>query len=48
MDYARQMAEWLEMKKTTLAPRSVIIEKANLAHLLAELGRKLVCDMEAR
>jgi integrase len=40
--------EWLEMKKATLAPRSVIIEKANLAHLLPELGRKLVCDMEAR
>jgi integrase len=40
--------EWLEMKQTTLAPRSVIIEKANLAHLLSELGRKLVCDMEAR
>jgi integrase len=40
--------EWLEMKKATLAPRSVAIEKANLAHLLPELGRKLVCDLEAR
>jgi integrase len=39
--------EWLEMKKASLAPRSVIIEKANLAHLLPELGRKLVCDIEA-
>jgi integrase len=36
------------MKKATLAPRSVAIEKANLAHLLPELGRKLVCDLEAR
>src|SRR5437879_2128808 len=40
--------EWLEMKKATLAARSVIIEKANLAHLLPELGKKLVCDIEAR
>jgi integrase len=40
--------EWLDMKKATLAPRSVVIEKANLAHLLPELGRKLVCDIDAR
>ena len=40
--------EWLEMKKATLAPRSVKIEQANLAHLLPELGRKLICDIEAR
>jgi len=40
--------EWLDMKKATLAPRSVAIEKANLAHLLPELGRKLVCDIDAR
>ena len=39
--------EWLEMKKATLAPRSVIIEKANLAHLLPILGKKLVCDIDA-
>ena len=39
--------EWLDMKKATLAPRSVVIEKANLAHLLPELGRKLVCDIDA-
>src|ERR1700736_1212028 len=25
--------EWLDLKKATLAPRSVMIEKANLAHL---------------
>jgi integrase len=36
------------MKKASLAPRSVHIEKANLAHLLPELGRKLACDIEAR
>ena len=40
--------EWLEMKKATLAPRSVAIEKANLVHLLPELGRKLICDIDAR
>jgi integrase len=40
--------EWLDMKKATLAPRSVKIELANLAHLLPELGRKLICDIEAR
>lgn len=40
--------EWLDMKKATLAPRSVRIEKANLAHLLPELGRNLICDLDAR
>jgi integrase len=40
--------DWLEVKKGSLAPRSVKIEKANLAHLLPELGRKLACDIEAR
>jgi integrase len=39
---------WLEMKKATLAPRSVKIENANLAHLLPEMGKKLVSDIEAR
>lgn len=39
--------EWLKLKKATLAPRSVKIEQANLAHLLPELGRKLICDIEA-
>jgi integrase len=41
-------SEWLDLKKATLAPRSVMIEKANLAHLLPELGKKLVCDIDAR
>ncbi|HEY2466810.1 MAG TPA: site-specific integrase [Terracidiphilus sp.] len=39
--------EWLDLKRATLAPRSVAIEKANLAHLLPELGRKLICDIDA-
>lgn len=40
--------EWLEMKKSTLAARSVVIEEVNFAHLKPELGRKLVCDIEPR
>ncbi len=40
--------EWLDMKKASLAPRSVQIEKSNLVHLLPEFGRKLACDIEAR
>jgi Phage integrase, N-terminal SAM-like domain len=40
--------EWLEIKKATLAPRSVKIKEANFAHLKPELGRKLVCDIEPR
>ena len=38
---------WLEMKKSSLAPKTVVIEKTNLAHLNPELGRKLVCDIDA-
>ena len=41
-------SEWLDLKKATLAPRSVTIEKANLAHLLPEFGKKLICDIEAK
>ena len=40
--------EWLDLKKATLAPRSLVIERTNLAHLLPELGRKLVCDIDAQ
>lgn len=40
--------EWLDVKKTTLAPRSVEIAQGAFAHLLPELGRKLICDMDAR
>ena len=41
-------AVWLEIKKSSLAPKTVVIEKCNLAHLLPELGRKLVVDVDAR
>src|SRR5205807_10576535 len=40
--------EWLDLKKATLARRSIVIEKTNLAHLLPELGRNLACDIDAR
>lgn len=40
--------DWLDVKKATLAPRSVAIEKANLVHLLPEFGKKLICDIEAK
>lgn len=40
--------EWLDVKRTTLAPRSVEIAQGAFAHLLPELGRKLICDMDAR
>jgi len=39
--------EWLETKKGRLAPKTVLIEKTNLGHLKPELGRKLVCDIDA-
>lgn len=39
--------EWLKSKKATLAPGSVEITKRTLGHLLPELGRKLICDIEA-
>lgn len=38
---------WVETKKGKLAPKTVLIEKTNLAHLKPELGRKLVCDIDA-
>jgi len=44
--FSVEAAAWLEIKKTTLAPRSVLIEKANLVHLLPEFGQQLVCDIE--
>jgi peptidoglycan/LPS O-acetylase OafA/YrhL len=35
------------MKKITLAPRSIEIAEGALAHLRPELGRKLICDIDA-
>jgi integrase len=39
--------DWLESKKTSLAPRSVVIERFNLSHLKPTFGKKLVVDIEA-
>src|SRR5216684_4007725 len=38
---------WLEMKKPTLAPKSYVIEKTNLSHLLPVLGPKLIPELDA-
>jgi integrase len=38
---------WLEMKKPTLAPKSYLIEKTNLGHILPVLGPKLLTDIDA-
>jgi integrase len=39
--------EWLEMKKPTLAPKSYLIEKTNLGHILPIIGQKLLTDIGA-
>jgi integrase len=40
--------EWLEIKTLTLAPKSRLIEKTNLRHLLPTFGKLLVSDIQAR
>jgi integrase len=40
--------EWLEMKKPTLAPKSYLIEKTNLSHLLPVFGPKLITDIDGK
>src|SRR5262245_12724252 len=40
--------DWLELKKPTLAPKSYVIEKTNLSHLLPVFGRKLITDIDAK
>jgi integrase len=39
--------EWLEFKRPTLAPKSYLIEKTNLGHLLPVIGQKLLTDVGA-
>lgn len=39
---------WIESKQRKVSERSIAIERANLKHLLPELGRKLVTDIEAK
>ena len=38
--------EWLDVKKTTLAPKSIQIENTNLGHLLPVLGTVLISDID--
>jgi hypothetical protein len=39
--------EWIEMKRPTLAPKSLLIEKTNLNHILPVLGKHLVTSIRA-
>jgi integrase len=43
--FERAAAEWLNLKRPHLAPRSVAIEEANLKHLLPSFGRALIVDI---
>jgi hypothetical protein len=40
--------EWLTLKKPTLAARSVVIEEANLKHLLPSFGKLLITDIDGK
>lgn len=40
-------AAWLETKKPTLAPKSYLIERTNLGHLLPVLGQRLLNEIDA-
>lgn len=39
---------WIESKEGKVSARSIAIEGANLKHILPELGKKLVTDLEAK
>lgn len=39
--------EWLKLKQPTLAPKSHLIERTNLTHVLPVLGLKLLTDIDA-
>jgi integrase len=39
--------DWLSAKRAHLAPRSVVIERANLKHLNLFFGKMLLCDIRA-
>jgi integrase len=38
---------WLELKRPTLAPKSHLIERTNLSHILPVLGQKLISELDA-
>jgi integrase len=39
--------DWLKLKQPTIAPKTYLIEKTNLTHILPVLGQKLVSDLDA-
>src|SRR5437763_801707 len=39
--------DWLTQKQHTLAPRSVLIERTNLKHILPVLGKLLLTDVRS-
>ena len=39
--------DWLKLKQPTVAPKTHLIEKTNLKHLLPILGKKLVSELDA-
>lgn len=45
--FAFAAKSWIEMKATTLAPKSIKIAELSLKHLNPIFGRKLVCDIVA-
>ena len=46
--FERASAEWIELKRPHLAPRSVAIEQQNLVHLRPVFGRMLITDITAQ
>jgi integrase len=45
--FAVAFEEWIKAKEPHLAPRSVVIERANLKHLSPFFGKLLLCDITA-
>src|SRR6185369_16892692 len=46
--FQKKRQSGVELKKLTLAPKSLRIEHDNLKHILPYFGKKLVCHVEAR
>lgn len=46
--FSEAAQEWLELKKLTLAPKSLRIEHDNLRHAFPHFSEKLLCHVEAR
>lgn len=48
LPFSEAAEEWLELKKLTLAPKSLRIEHDNLRHAFPHFSEKLVCHVDAR